>query len=112
MKELENKGTTVDPELGQEDHGWYFTFTCGEKQYDLIVGHRGDDWVGWIERSAGFVSSLLGGRNKAIDTETPLLIHSVLSSQPQITDIRWHRKKISTHSKRKRELQLHKRHNK
>lgn len=51
------------------------------------------DWIIWIERSAGFMASLFGGRNKGIDEAVPRLIHSTLAAHPAITNIRWHKKK-------------------
>jgi hypothetical protein len=51
------------------------------------------DWIIWIERSAGFMSSLFGGRNKGLDDAVPRLIHSTLAAHPAITNIRWHKKK-------------------
>ncbi len=51
------------------------------------------DWIIWIERSAGFMSSLFGGRNKGVDEAVPRLIHSTLAAHPAITNIRWHKKK-------------------
>lgn len=51
------------------------------------------DWIIWIERSAGFMASLFGARNKGLDEAVPKLIHSTLSANPAITNIKWHRKK-------------------
>jgi hypothetical protein len=51
------------------------------------------DWIIWIERSAGFMASLFGARNKGLDEAVPKLIHSTLAANPAITNIKWHRKK-------------------
>src|SRR5688572_31743942 len=59
-------------EPGQEDFGWYFTFTVNEVEHCVVVGFQpndlesGDRWIGWIERQLGFLGSLTGGRNRAI----------------------------------------------
>ena len=58
MRALRSRGVEALGELGQEDHGWYFTFRGGGVEHDFIVGLRdGDEWLGWLERRAGFVAS-------------------------------------------------------
>ncbi|MFA6208279.1 MAG: hypothetical protein WCT03_06560 [Candidatus Obscuribacterales bacterium] len=109
IDELKKKGIECDSEPGQEDFGWYFNFSVNKVTYCLVCGFRlaeenpetekqetatsNGDWIIWIERSAGFMSSLFGGRNKGIDAAVPRLIHSTLSAHPAITNIRWHKKK-------------------
>lgn len=81
----------VGNNLGQEDHGWYFTFRSGGVLHDFIVGSRDEGgWLGWLERSAGFVASLLGARRRGISPEAALAIDSVLSASQKIQDVRWH----------------------
>ncbi len=93
MQELRARNVEVDPELGQEDYGWYFTFRCGGQSYDFILGHRdeeGEEWLGWLERSAGFLPSLLGARKRGVSPEAAQLLYAVLVSSPKVQGVRWH----------------------
>lgn len=93
MQELRALKAEVDPKLGQEDHGWHFTFHSGGQNYDFVVGHRdgeGEEWLGWLERSAGFLPSLLGARKRGISPEAAQLIHAGLVSSPKVQGLRWH----------------------
>ncbi|CAN5237938.1 hypothetical protein BH11CYA1_BH11CYA1_40900 [soil metagenome] len=121
IEELTKKGVDCDKEPSQEDFGWYFNFTLNKVVYCLVCAFRlseeqakeqekeqkkdnekvhedvaeieNGDWILWIERSAGFMASLFGGRDKGIDEALPRLVHSTLSGNPAISNIRWHRKK-------------------
>lgn len=122
IEELTKKGVDCDNEPGQEDFGWYFNFSVNKVVYCLVCAFRlgeeqdqekdqekeqdqekkkeaasteaeNGDWIIWIERSAGFMASLFGARNKGLDEAVPKLIHSTLSANPAITNIKWHRKK-------------------
>ncbi|MDQ5935322.1 MAG: hypothetical protein QG574_2628 [Cyanobacteriota bacterium erpe_2018_sw_21hr_WHONDRS-SW48-000092_B_bin.40] len=122
IEELTKKGVDCDKEPGQEDFGWYFNFSVNKVVYCLVCAFRlgeeqdqekdqekeqdqekkkeaasteaeNGDWIIWIERSAGFMASLFGARNKGLDEAVPKLIHSTLSANPAITNIKWHRKK-------------------
>lgn len=69
MQKLRALKVEVDPELGQEDCGWYFTFRSGGQSYNFVLGHRdeeGAEWLGWLERSAGFLPPLLGARRRSV----------------------------------------------
>ena len=91
MRELRSRGVEVKDYMGQEDHGWYFTFRSGGVEYDFVVGMRvRDEWLGWLERSAGFVASLLGARKRGIGSDAALTIDAVLSASEQVRDVRWH----------------------
>lgn len=93
LQGLQAQSVEVDSELGQEDFGWYFTFRCNGQSYDFIMGHRdgeGEEWLGWLERSAGFLPSLLGARKKAIRPEAAQSIQNVLTSSLRIQNVRWH----------------------
>jgi hypothetical protein len=71
----------------------------GDEKYCLVCGFRpGDEqdpavWVAWIERSTGFIAGIFGGREKGIDIAAPRQIHQVLTRSPEISNVRWHRKK-------------------
>ena len=89
-----NEAFTQSQRRGQEDFGWYVTFRWEDTDYDFDLGYRpGEndkpDWMGTIERSAGFVGSILGARKRGIKAEALELIHTILSSSPQITDVWW-----------------------
>jgi|ERR1051325_1806022 hypothetical protein len=97
IHELRNKGVNADSEPGQEDFGWYFNFLVTETPHTFVVGHcpslvEGGEgtWIGWIERHRGLLGSLLGARRRGIKPAAPKTLHSILSSSPQIQDIRWH----------------------
>jgi hypothetical protein len=97
IRELLNRGVNADPEPGQEDFGWYFNFQIVDTPHTFVVGHspslvEGGEgtWIGWIERDRGLLGSLLGARKRGIDPAAPQTLHSILSSFPQIRDIRWH----------------------
>ncbi len=95
--QLRNRGIDTDDELGQEDFGWYFNFQASGAPHTLVIGHcpslvEGGEgtWIGWIERDRGLLGSLLGARKRGIDPAALQTLHSILSSSPQIRDIRWH----------------------
>jgi len=97
IRELRTRGVNADNEPGQEDFGWYFNFQVMGAPHTLVIGHspslvEGGEgtWVGWIERYRGLLGSLFGGRKHGIDPAAPQALHSILSSSPQIRDIRWH----------------------
>jgi hypothetical protein len=96
IAELRGRGIQTDTELDQEDFGWYFGFRVGDTDYQLVLGYlegRGESdgvWIGWLERKLGFVKSLLGRRKRGIQTDAACALHEVLSSSPNICNIRWH----------------------
>ncbi len=97
IQELRNRGASADGEPGQEDFGWYFNFQVMGASHTFVIGHcpglvEGGEgtWIGWIERDRGLLGSLLGARKRGIDPAAPQTLHSILSSSPQIRDIRWH----------------------
>ena len=96
IRELRSRGLHTDDEPDSEDFGWYFTFRVGDLEYDFVISYRpgdGDpegDWIGWLERSKGFLASMLGLRKKGIEPEAAQAVHAVLSASPQIREVRWH----------------------
>jgi hypothetical protein len=96
MRELNDRGTRTVDQPGQEDFGWYFTFWVGSKAYDFVVGYRpgegsGEDaWIGWVERKAGLVASILGARRRGIEPAALEAVHDAMSNSPEIGGIRWH----------------------
>ncbi|HVH73189.1 MAG TPA: hypothetical protein VNB49_19050 [Candidatus Dormibacteraeota bacterium] len=97
IHQLHDKGVEADSEPGQEDFGWYFNFQVADTPHTFVIGHspglvEGSEgtWIGWIERYRGLVGSLFGGRTGGINPAAAQALHSILSSSPQIQDIRWH----------------------
>lgn len=96
ISELKGKVPNIDPEIGQEDSGWYFTFTGNSgKTYDFLVGRRGDeDWLGCFECSLGFFKSILGLRKiSKVDREDLVVFHKILKCSNHISNIKWHYEK-------------------
>jgi hypothetical protein len=96
IRELRARGAQAEEEPGQEDFGWYLNFTVNGRPYCLVLAYRpGDgadegDWVGWLERDCGLIAAMFGGRRRGILPEAAEVIHAVLSSSPEIREIRWH----------------------
>ena len=91
IEELNNCGVKADPKPGQEDFGWYLTFWHGLYSYDIVFSHNPDGyWMGWIERQRGILGSLMGLRKKGIEGEAATLVHTILLSSSDISDVRWH----------------------
>ena len=97
MQRLQAAGVAVDGEPAQEDFGWYFDFTVERTAHCCVIGSRPreDDtfeWIGWVERSRGFLGSVLGFRNKVILPAAVRALHVALSNAPEISGIVWHDK--------------------
>ncbi len=94
--EFQQRNIEVGEEVGEEDFGWYLTFQLNGIEYSFVLGWReGDEtepdvWLGWLERDAGFVASLFGGRKKNIASEAAVAIHEILSQTDKVHDVRWH----------------------
>jgi len=95
IERLRAQGFHVEPEPRQEDFGWYLTFRFGEAEYDLVigcrpgVGRKPGDWMGTIERRAGFWASIFGARSRGVQVEAPEALHAVLSPASEISNLRW-----------------------
>ena len=96
IDELRKQGVEPDDKPGQEDFGWYLNFRIGGFGHCFVIGHRpnGENepgrWIGWIERSRGFLGSLSGGRKRGIHPSASETINRILSSSPLVRDVRWH----------------------
>ena len=92
---LTEQGVATDASPSQEDYGWYFNFRVAQVEHCLIVGFQpndpstGDAWLGWIERRVGFLSSIMGGRNKGILNEAVAAVDLALRSSADIRDLQW-----------------------
>jgi hypothetical protein len=96
MAELAARGTPTAAEPGQEDFGWYFTYHVGAAAHQFIIAYRPEPephglWIGWIERGAGLVGSILGARRRAT-ADALATIHVALSQSDRVSDVRWHRR--------------------
>jgi hypothetical protein len=95
-EQLRGKGYQATGEPGQEDFGWYLCFTESGIEHCFVIGHRPADnyeeglWIGWLERTRGFLASLMGARKRGIQPAAARVIHEILSGSPQIRDVRWH----------------------
>lgn len=92
---LRARAVLTDLEGGQEDSGRFFNFSVAEGPHCCVVGFRPDEpnggvWIGWVERRASFLASLLGRRSRGIALTAPQRLHDVLSSTPGIDELRWH----------------------
>lgn len=92
IQEMQKRGVEVDQEPGQEDFGWYISFCISGQRYNFILGYGADEeeWTGWLERGAGLLSSLLGGRRKVVNTDAVEVINSILAVSPVIQNLQWH----------------------
>jgi len=96
IERLKSRGIHTESEPGQEDFGWYMTFRVGETDYDLVIAYRpgGEgqlgDWMCTLERSAGLVGSLFGARKRSIQFDALEALHGVLSTAPEISNLRWY----------------------
>jgi hypothetical protein len=95
ITELRKRGVAAEEQPGQEDFGWYINFRAGELRYCLLISYRpGEDgelgdWMLTLERICGALGFLFGAANRGIELPGAQAIHAVLTSSPQISDIRW-----------------------
>jgi len=95
-EQLRSRGYQAADAPGQEDFGWYLSFTVSGIEHCFVIGHRpGNEedegvWIGWLERSRSYVASVLGGRQRDIQPSAARAVHEILSSSPQIRNVRWH----------------------
>jgi hypothetical protein len=96
IDELRKQGMKADEQPGQEDFGWYLNFEIAGKGHTFVIGHRpmGESeagiWIGWLERNAGFIGSLFGGRKRGIQPSAIEAIHKILSNSALVRDVRWY----------------------
>ncbi len=99
IEALQARGVATDSQPGQEDFGWYFSFRPGDTDHQFIVGYQPGDageagtWVGWVERKAGVVASLVGARSRGIEPIALQAVHGVLATDTRVSSVRWHRRR-------------------
>lgn len=95
IRRLNEAGVKTSAKPGQEDFGWYVTFVVDGVEYWGFVGFQpndiasGDCWLGWIERRTGLLGSIFTGRRRNVLPEAVDVINSILTSSPEIHDLRW-----------------------
>ena len=95
IAQLRARGIRTGDEPGQEDFGWYFTFTVDVSEHCFVIGFqpndpaRGDRWLGSIERHVGFWRSIFGGRGRDISPEAVEVVDAALRGSPEIHDVVW-----------------------
>jgi hypothetical protein len=66
-------------------------FGHGQDSSDFVLSYNPDGyWMGWLERQRGILGSLMGVRKKGIEGDAAILVHTILGSSTDISDVRWH----------------------
>jgi len=89
---LRRVGWEIPDDIGQEDDGWFVTFQKPGHCYDLIVQLVNAEthlWLVWVERSVGFIPSLLGFRKKPVPIEAAVAIFDAIRGAPEIENPQW-----------------------
>jgi len=89
MGALQKQDVKVAVGLGQDYEGWYFCFTVEEVNYEFTIKLSDTGWRGTLERSAGLVSSIFGGRSRGISKAAVAVIDEALKSNDGIWNVRW-----------------------
>ena len=88
---LRATGIKADPEPGAEDFGWYVNYTIGNERFCAVIGNVGGEfWFVAVERVAGFLSSVFGGRRRNIPESGVMRLHEILSAAPEVSNLKWH----------------------
>lgn len=96
IAELGKQGVMSSAEPGQEDFSWYLTFEIATRRFFFLISFRPDDvtngatWIGFIERKCSVLEMLFRMHKRGVTVAAQQLIDRVLSSSPQIRDIRWY----------------------
>ena len=90
---LRSNGLQTDDEPRQEDFGWYFQFEVPGGRHCCVLGYQEDDpegrWLIWLERSRGFLGSILGMRKRGIDSAAVRALQDILGRAPEIRELEW-----------------------
>ena len=92
-EELSRRGARTE-HPGQEDFGWYVKFDFGGEPHVFVTAYRPDDcWIAWLEKASGLWGTLIGSGNRNLSPRAARELHNILSTSPQISDLKWHYKK-------------------
>ncbi len=84
----------IDPDPRQEDWGWKVLVSCEGRQFLIGVGQyevgRESGWLCFVESRLPFFKKWVGANDSAEQQQVCAALHSVLSSSPEIRDIRWY----------------------
>jgi hypothetical protein len=93
MARLRTAGVRTADEPRQEDFGWYFEFEVPAGKHCCLLGyqegHPEGRWLLWVERSRGFLGSVLGMRKSGIDPAAVHALHHILDKAPEIRELQW-----------------------
>jgi hypothetical protein len=88
---LRATGIQADPEPRAEDFGWYVNYTIGNERFCAVIGNVGGEfWFVAVERVAGFLSSVFGGRRRNVPESGVMRLHEILSAAPEVRNLKWH----------------------
>jgi hypothetical protein len=86
-------GLQTDDEPRQEDFGWYFEFEVPAGMHCCLLGYQEGDpegrWLLWLERSRGFLGSILGMRKRGIEAAAVQALQDILGRAPEIRELEW-----------------------
>jgi hypothetical protein len=93
MAQVHTSGVRTADEPGQEDFGWYFEFEVPVGKYFCLIGYQEDHpegrWNLWLERSRGFLGSILGMRKRGTDAAAVQALQDILGKAPEIRELEW-----------------------
>jgi hypothetical protein len=88
---LRATGIETDPEPRPEDFGWYVNYIVDDEKFCAVIGNVGEEfWFVAVERVAGILSSVFGGRRRRIPKSGVMRLHDILSAAPEVSNLRWH----------------------
>ena len=93
MARLRAAGVHTSDQPRQEDFGWYFEFEVPGAKHCCVLGyqegHPEGQWHLWLERSRGFLGSVLGMRKRGIDAAAVQALQDILAKAPEIRELEW-----------------------
>jgi hypothetical protein len=93
MARLRAAGVQTNDQPRQEDFGWYFEFEVPAGKHCCVLGYREGDpegqWRLWLERSRGFLGSILGMRKRNIDAAAVQAVQDILTKALEIRELEW-----------------------
>lgn len=76
----------------QEDFGWYINFSISGSEITCLIIYNETDlvWQLVLEHNVGLIGSIMGKRNKKIDSNAVKLLDEILISESEFYSIEWH----------------------